>query len=153
MDAAGYEITALLGPGTRFEGKLDFDGRVRVDGWFRGEIRSDDTLIVGEGAEIYAEIQVATVIVKGGSIEGNIRATRSIEIHAPARVIGNLHAPSLSIGKGVEFQGTCRMDAVHDDNQDAPVALRHPDRGVEAHAEDGLARSHDDNDADDDIGY
>lgn len=135
MDAAGYEITALLGPGTRFEGKLDFDGRVRVDGWFRGEIRSDDTLIVGEGAEIYAEIQVATVIVKGGRIEGNIRATRSIEIYAPARVIGNLHAPSLSIGKGVEFQGTCRMDPV--EPEDAPMALRHPEALPHFDAPDG----------------
>lgn len=122
----GYEITALLGPGTRFEGKLDFEGRVRVDGWFRGEIRSDDTLIVGEGAEIYAEISVATVIVKGGRIEGNIRATHAIEIHAPARVVGNLHSPSLSIGKGVEFQGTCRMDPVGDP-EEAPVAVRAPD--------------------------
>ena len=131
MDVVGYEITALLGPGTRFQGRLDFEGRVRIDGWFRGEIRSDDTLIVGEGAEIYAEIQVATVIVKGGLIEGNIRATQSIEIHAPARVIGNLHSPSLSIGKGVEFQGTCRMDPVADP-EEAPVAVRALDRASDS---------------------
>src|ERR1017187_2154206 len=46
------EITALLGRGTHFEGKLHFEGRVRIDGTFKGEIRSDDTLIIGEGAEI-----------------------------------------------------------------------------------------------------
>ena len=68
------EITALLGRGTRFEGKLHFEGCVRIDGWFRGEIRSNDTLVIGEGAEVYAEVDVATVIVRGGEFVGNIRA-------------------------------------------------------------------------------
>ncbi|MBV9948760.1 MAG: polymer-forming cytoskeletal protein [Myxococcales bacterium] len=106
------EITALLGRGTQFEGKLHFEGRVRIDGIFKGEIRSDDTLIIGEGAEIHAEIDVATVIVRGGVVHGNIRAKNAIELHAPGKMIGNLHAPTLFIDRGVEFQGTCRMDSV-----------------------------------------
>jgi cytoskeletal protein CcmA (bactofilin family) len=104
------EITALLGRGTQFEGKLHFEGRVRIDGVFKGEIRSDDTLVIGEGAEIHAEIDVATVIVRGGVVHGNIRAKTAIEVHAPGKIVGNLHSPSLFIDRGVEFQGTCRMD-------------------------------------------
>lgn len=110
MDA--NDITALLGPGTQFEGKLSFEGRVRIDGTFKGEIKSDDTLIIGEGADVHAEIDVATVIVRGGSVHGNIRAKQSLEIHAPGRLIGNIHSPSVFIERGVEFQGSCRMDAV-----------------------------------------
>lgn len=113
MDALpATEITALLGRGTRFEGKLYFEGRVRIDGVFKGEIKSDDTLIIGEGAEVHAEIDVATVIVRGGSVQGNIRASQSLEIHAPGKLVGNVHSPSLFIERGVEFQGSCRMDAV-----------------------------------------
>lgn len=113
MDALpATEITALLGRGTRFEGKLYFEGRVRIDGNFKGEIKSDDTLIIGEGAEVHAEIDVATVIVRGGIVHGNIRASQSVEIHAPGKVVGNLHSPSLFIERGVEFQGSCRMDPV-----------------------------------------
>jgi cytoskeletal protein CcmA (bactofilin family) len=104
------EITALLGRGTHFEGKLQFEGRVRIDGVFKGEIRSDDTLVIGEGAEVHAEIDVATVIVRGGVVHGNIRASAAIELHAPGKMVGNLHAPSLFIDRGVEFQGSCRMD-------------------------------------------
>ncbi len=114
------EITALLGRGTTFEGKLYFEGRVRIDGAFSGEIRSDDTLIIGEGAEVAAEIDVATVIVKGGSLRGNVRAKASIEIHAPAKVVGNIHSPSVSIERGVEFQGSCRMDPVEDRQAEKP---------------------------------
>jgi len=106
------EITALLGRGTHFEGKLHFEGRVRIDGTFHGEIQSDDTLIVGDGAEVRAEIDVATVIVRGGVVHGNVRAKTAIEIHAPGRLHGNIHSPSVFIDRGVEFQGSCRMDAI-----------------------------------------
>jgi cytoskeletal protein CcmA (bactofilin family) len=106
------EITALLGRGTEFEGKLHFEGRVRIDGVFKGEIRSDDTLVIGEGAEVHAEIDVATVIVRGGVVHGNIRARTAIELHSPGKMIGNLQAPSLFIDRGVEFQGSCRMDPI-----------------------------------------
>jgi cytoskeletal protein CcmA (bactofilin family) len=106
------EITALLGRGTQFEGKLHFEGRVRIDGLFRGEIRSDDTLVIGEGAEVHAEIDVATVIVRGGVVHGNIRARSAIEIHSPGKMVGNLHSPSLFIDRGVEFEGSCRMGPV-----------------------------------------
>ncbi len=105
------EITALLGRGTRFEGKLYFEGRVRIDGSFKGEIKSDDTLIVGDGAEVHAEIDVATVIVRGGVVHGNVRAKNAIEIHAPGKLVGNIQSPSLFIERGVEFQGSCQMEA------------------------------------------
>jgi cytoskeletal protein CcmA (bactofilin family) len=118
------EITALLGRGTHFEGKLHFEGRVRIDGVFKGEIRSDDTLIIGEGAEVTAEIEVATVIVRGGIVHGNIRSRTAIEVHSPSKVVGNLHSPSVFIDRGVAFQGTCRMDSLDEPSADAapPVA-------------------------------
>jgi cytoskeletal protein CcmA (bactofilin family) len=103
------EITALLGRGTHFEGKLYFEGRVRIDGGFRGEIRSQDVLIIGEGAEVEADIEVGTVIIKGGSVTGDVRAVHSIELYVPARVSGNLHAPEIFMDKGVQFSGTCTM--------------------------------------------
>lgn len=109
------EITALLGRGTRFEGKLFFRGRVRIDGQLRGEIHSEDVLVVGEGADIEADIEVDTVIVKGGKIRGNIRARTAIELHVPAHVVGNLHSPSLVIEKGVTVEGSCTMAPLPDD--------------------------------------
>ena len=106
------EITALLGRGTRFEGKLFFEGSVRIDGQFSGEIRSDHVLVIGEGAEVEATIEVATVIVRGGTVKGNIKARDAIEVHAPGKMVGNIHSPSIFIDRGVHFQGSCRMDAI-----------------------------------------
>src|ERR1700761_2165553 len=105
------EITTLLGRGSEFEGKLTFEGTVRIDGKLSGEIFSNDVLVVGEGAEVSAEIDVGVLIVEG-SVTGNIRAKRSVELHAPARVRGNIETPSLFIEKGVLFEGQCRMEGM-----------------------------------------
>lgn len=103
------EITTLIGPGSRFEGRLVFEGVVRVEGELRGEVKSDDTLVVAEGAQVHAEIEVGTCIVQGGAVFGNIRAHRAIEVRAPAQVVGNLQAPQISIEKGVQFEGQCQL--------------------------------------------
>jgi cytoskeletal protein CcmA (bactofilin family) len=103
------ELAALLGRGTHFEGKLHFEGRVRIDGSFRGEILSDDTLVVGDGADIEAEVLVNTLIIRGGRIRGQLRARNCIELYVPAEVSGSLHAPEIFMDKGVQFSGTCTM--------------------------------------------
>ena len=108
--AAQSEITTLLGRGAAFEGKLTFDGTVRIDGRFKGEVFSDDVLVIGEGAHVEAEIDIGEVIIQG-TVVGNVKAKRSIEIHAPGRVKGDLHTPSLQIDKGVIFEGRSFMDA------------------------------------------
>ncbi len=113
------EIIALLGRGTRFEGKLFFEGRVRIDGSFRGEIRGEDVLVIGEGAEVSGEVHVATCIVTGGEVEANIKARDAIELYAPSRVTGALHAPAIFIDRGVKFEGSCKM-APLDDEADTP---------------------------------
>jgi cytoskeletal protein CcmA (bactofilin family) len=106
------EINALLGHGTEFSGKLTFQGTVRIDGVFSGEIKTDDVLIIGEGAEVKAEIEVATLIIRGGLVQGNIRARELVEIHAPGKLIGNIVSPQVFIDKGVIFQGECRMEDI-----------------------------------------
>ncbi len=109
--AALGEITTLLGRGAAFEGKLTFEGTVRIDGRFRGEVFSDDTLVIGEGALVEAEIDIGEVIIQG-TVVGNIKAKRSIEIHAPGRVKGDVHTPSLQIDKGVIFEGRSFMEGM-----------------------------------------
>lgn len=107
------EINTLLGRGSEFEGKLTFEGTVRIDGTLRGEVFSDDVLIVGEGARVEAEVDVGEIIVQG-TVVGNIRAKRSIEILTPGRVKGDLTTPSLQIDKGVIFEGRSFMEGVAD---------------------------------------
>lgn len=103
------EVHTLLGKGSEFEGKLTFEGQVRIDGKFSGQINTKDTLVIGDGARVNAEIFAGTVIVNG-VVEGNIHATQIIELHQPGRVKGNMEAPALSMDRGVIFEGSCKME-------------------------------------------
>ncbi len=107
----GSDLNALLGRGSEFEGKLTFEGTVRIDGKFTGTIVTNDVLVVGEGAKVSAEINCGTVIVHG-EINGNVKAKTAVELHHPGKVKGNVETPSLMIEKGVIFEGQCKMEGV-----------------------------------------
>jgi cytoskeletal protein CcmA (bactofilin family) len=103
------ELQALLGAGAEFEGTLVFQGRIRIEGRFKGEIRSDDVLILGPSADVQANIQVGALIVRGGSLKGDVRAKQLVEIYAPAKVRGDIEAPQVYLEKGAVFEGQCTM--------------------------------------------
>ena len=105
------EISTLLGRGSEFEGKLTFEGTVRIDGVLKGEVVSEDVLIIGEGARVEAEIDIGEIIIQG-TVIGNVRAKRSIEVLAPGRVNGDLTTPSLQIERGVIFEGRSFMEGI-----------------------------------------
>ena len=102
------DIKAFLGPGSRFEGTLSFDEMVRLDGSFVGEIKSSDTLVVGETAEIEGEIQVGALILSG-KFKGQISANTLVELRAPAEVEGKIETPLLKIEEKVVFNGEINM--------------------------------------------
>jgi cytoskeletal protein CcmA (bactofilin family) len=102
------EINTILGVGTEFQGKLSFDGAVRVDGRFTGEIQSNGMLIIGEKALVQAEIQAGIVLIYGEA-HGKISAKNRIEAYAPAKLYGDIYTPIIVFGEGVIFQGTSHM--------------------------------------------
>ncbi len=112
------ELNALLGKGSDFQGKLTFEGSVRIDGRFTGEILTDGHLIIGEGAQVQAEIRVGTVQIYG-NVTGNVTANDGVELHAPASLRGNIASPALHIDKGVFFDGACQMTTPTDDRNSA----------------------------------
>ena len=113
--ASAGDLNALLGKGSEFEGKLAFEGKVRIDGTFTGEISTNDLLMVGDGAKVTAEISCGTVIVEG-EVVGNIKATSAVELRRPAKVHGDITTPSLVIEKGVVFEGRSKMDELQSSN-------------------------------------
>jgi cytoskeletal protein CcmA (bactofilin family) len=71
---------------------------------------TNDVLVVGDRARIDADITCGTVIVHG-EVNGNIKAKTAVELHAPAKVRGDVETPSFSMEKGVVFQGQSTMPA------------------------------------------
>ena len=93
------EIRAFLEEGCEFEGKLSFSGVVRLNGKFRGDIDSDDTLIVGDTARIEGCLRVGAIIV-GGHVSGEIHSTHRIEILSTGVVEGLVVSPTLITHEG-----------------------------------------------------
>lgn len=102
------EIIAFLGKGTEFKGVITYEGTVRIDGKVEGEIITQGTLIVGETATIDAEIS-AGVVVSGGKITGNVRASQRVHLLTKSVLNGSLNTPNLIIEEGVSFNGKCEM--------------------------------------------
>ena len=103
------DVHTILGPESKFEGTLSFDGTVRIDGHFKGDISTTDVLVVGPGARVNAEVHVGSIVING-EVQGNIYAKNAVEIHAPGKVRGNISTPNLVIDRGVIFEGSCKME-------------------------------------------
>jgi cytoskeletal protein CcmA (bactofilin family) len=102
------KVTAILDPGANFEGKLTFEGTVRIGGRFRGEIFSQDTLIINPGATVEAQIEAENVVISG-TVVGRIFARHRVIMHPPAVFKGTVTTPSLRIDEGVVFEGASYM--------------------------------------------
>jgi cytoskeletal protein CcmA (bactofilin family) len=102
------DLTAFIDEGSDIEGKYTFTGTVMLNGKFRGEISSTDTLIVGEKGVIHASIHAGVVLVSG-QVVGNVVAKERVELRGAARVIGDVEAPVMVLEEGVVFDGHCRM--------------------------------------------
>ncbi|MCL6430019.1 MAG: polymer-forming cytoskeletal protein [Anaerolineae bacterium] len=102
------KIENVLGPSTRFQGRLTSDGNVRVDGVFEGTIETAGNVIIGEQARVMADI-VANGVQVWGAIKGNITATGRLEILSSGRVWGDIKVAALLIDEGGVFRGQCVM--------------------------------------------
>jgi len=101
-------INAFLGKNTSFNGTLAFDGLVRIDGTFEGNIKTDDTFVIANSGRVKADIDAGTVKISG-SFEGTVVAKTKVELYKPAQVTGTIKTPSLMIEDGVVFNGTTEM--------------------------------------------
>ncbi len=111
-DAAGAAgvgtLTAFIDQGSEFSGKLSFKDTVRIDGRFEGEIKSENTLIIGETGLIEAKITSQTVVVSG-EVNGDVEAGTLLHLHKTARFMGNVKTRNLVIEEGASFNGHVDM--------------------------------------------
>ena len=102
------QLTAFIDEGSEIEGRYTFRGTVMLNGKFKGEISSDDSLIIGERAVLEADVRAGRLVVNG-EVTGNLRATERIDLKRTARVFGDVDAPVVVLEEGVLFEGHCRM--------------------------------------------
>ncbi len=99
--------TSVIDRGSDAQGRLSFAGTVAMNGKFRGELFSAETLLLGSEGEVEAEVQVNVGIISG-QVKGNISARERIELSRSARIFGNILTPILVLEEGAVFDGQCK---------------------------------------------
>ena len=104
----GSTLNGFIDRGSVFRGDLAFEETFRIDGKFEGKIRSGTELILGDAADVTAEIDVGRLSVNG-TLKGSVRAAERVDLLAGARVYGDIITPILKIEEGAHFEGSCQM--------------------------------------------
>ncbi len=101
-------IDAFLGQNTSFNGTLVFDGVVRIDGNFEGNIKTNDTLVIAESGSVNAEVEAGTIKIYG-KFDGVISAKHKVELYKPAVVSGIIRSATIKMEEGAIFNGKSEM--------------------------------------------
>ena len=104
------ENFTFLARGASFKGIANFEGTIRLDGRFEGELHAKGNLIVGEQAVIKGAVTAGTLIM-GGKLNGNIVCTERVQLLKASVVVGDVRTPSFSMEEGAHFHGQCEMGA------------------------------------------
>ena len=78
-----------------------------MGGDFHGSISTKDKLIVGERAQIHANIKAGKIEVYG-AIFGNVESARRLHLHSGGSIVGDIRTPELVIEAGGMFDGKRR---------------------------------------------
>lgn len=85
-----------LAAGGTFEGKFNFTGPVIIGAHVRGDVSSDDMVLVEPTGRLEGRIRAATLVVHG-AVSGDIEASRSLEVCSGGRLEGIAYAPSMKV--------------------------------------------------------
>jgi cytoskeletal protein CcmA (bactofilin family) len=99
-------LGTIVGNDTRIAGKVSVKGTIRVDGIVEGDVQAD-WVVVGEAGKILGNTRTRGMVV-GGSVEGDIEATETVELREKSTMTGEIHAPKLAISAGAVFDGRAR---------------------------------------------
>lgn len=102
--------TSIIAQGCKFDGKVEVRGTLRIEGEFKGDIGTPESLVIGKTGVVHANCNVKNAII-GGQLFGNIIAENKIELQSGSHVEGDIKTKRLVIDEGVFFEGNCSMGA------------------------------------------
>jgi cytoskeletal protein CcmA (bactofilin family) len=120
---SGEQWTGFIDQGVTMEGTLTVTGTFRIDGNVKGNVISDQTLILGENAKVEGQIEGNRVVI-AGRYDGVIFAKGRVEIQPKGVVTGEVHSPCLVIDPGGIFDGRCHMLGSSDAATSVTIPIR-----------------------------
>jgi cytoskeletal protein CcmA (bactofilin family) len=119
-------IDTLVGPNSRVNGDLFFEGGCHVDGTVKGNVSADSdsnsALSISEDAIVEGGVTVPYVVLNG-LVRGDVFANQRVELGPTARVIGNVYYNLIEMAIGAEINGKL----VHQPDGQVPIRTRTSD--------------------------
>lgn len=104
------EGSTVIGKSVVIRGELTGSEDLFMDGQIEGTIMlTNSRLTIGPNARVSASIQVQDIIIFG-RVDGNIRATGSIDLRQSAIVIGDVMAGRLAIEESAVIKGRVELN-------------------------------------------
>ncbi len=100
------DLSGYIGAELEIEGNLVFEGQVRLEGKFQGQLKGKK-IIIGESGRVTGEIEAEEVICFG-HIEGKLR-TRTLHLRKTASFRGELEAEKFSVEEGALLEGQFKV--------------------------------------------
>jgi cytoskeletal protein CcmA (bactofilin family) len=97
-----------VGRGVNVSGRLVFSEPVRIEGRFRGEVRSGDLVVISTGGSLEGGVQAPRLLVLG-ELRGDIHGAQKVVLGPRARVNGRIEVQQLTICEGARFDGYVAM--------------------------------------------
>lgn len=97
----------LVAAHTEVIGDIKFTDQLYISGKVNGNVIADNekaTVVISEEGCVSGEVRVPNVVING-LIEGNVFASRKVELAAKARVEGNLHYALIEMQLGAMVDG------------------------------------------------
>ncbi len=102
------KVETVFSNTTTFNGVLRFDRSIKIEGKFKGRIISKGLLIIGETANVRANIKANSIII-AGEVQGDVEAFERLEMLPNGKLYGNIKTRKLKMADGVVFEGSCEM--------------------------------------------
>jgi len=101
-------VDTLVGPNSRVNGDLHFEGGCHIDGTVKGSVSADSdsssALSISEDGGIEGGVMVPYVVLHG-IVRGDVYASQRVELGPTARVIGNVYYNLIEMAIGAEING------------------------------------------------
>ena len=108
-ESASQPGVTKLGPANFFNGTLEGQEDTVIEGRFQGRISlPSNTLTVGRGAKVEAEVKVRSLTLLG-ELTGPVEAERVV-ISETARMSGDIRTVRISISNGAQFKGGIKIE-------------------------------------------
>jgi len=101
--------STLIGRTLNIEGTIIAEEEVAIEGKVKGKVKVNNTLVIGKGGSVNADITAQNVKILGKA-EGNVRASDKVEIVSGGELIGNIQSPKIIIAEGALFKGNVNME-------------------------------------------